>query len=92
MTAWQKSRVMGKGTGTPTVARSASFGVIKAKKGRPRGRPQGDLPPAACYLKVEVVISLAVMNSSSAGVPSWVFRMPRVIAGMISFGSVIRSP
>lgn len=36
--------------------------------------------------------SCEVMNSSSTGTPFWVCSMPRLIAGMISAGSVTRSP
>ena len=44
------------------------------------------------YLNLETATSLAVMNSSSAGSPRSVAAIPRRIAGMISAGSVIRSP
>ncbi len=44
------------------------------------------------YLNLETSTSLLVMNSSSAGVPRRVCSMPRLIAGMISSGSVTRSP
>src|SRR6266699_2141462 len=37
-------------------------------------------------------VSLLVMNSSSTGMPSLVFAMPRRIAGMMSSGFVTRSP
>ena len=40
----------------------------------------------------ETSVSLLVMNSSSTGMPSLVFAMPRRIAGMISSGLVTRSP
>lgn len=48
--------------------------------------------PGSRYLKTEVSISREVMNSSSAGTPSSVFRIARFIAGMISPGSLTRSP
>ena len=44
------------------------------------------------YLNVETSISFWVMNSGSAGRPSRVCWMPRLIAGTISAGSVTRSP
>ena len=37
-------------------------------------------------------VSFEVMNSSSTGMPSLVFAMPRWIAGMMSSGFVTRSP
>ena len=40
----------------------------------------------------ETSVSLLVMNSSSTGMPSFVFWMPRWIAGMMSSGFVTRSP
>ena len=40
----------------------------------------------------ETAVSWRVMNSSSAGLPSFVCAMPRLIAGTISAGSVTRSP
>src|SRR5579864_530305 len=48
--------------------------------------------PTRGYLKIENSISLAVMNSSSAGVPCRVLPTARLIAGMIAPGSVTRSP
>ena len=41
---------------------------------------------------LETSVSLEVMNSSSTGMPSLVFWMPRLIAGMMSSGFVTRSP
>src|SRR5713226_5449516 len=41
---------------------------------------------------LETSVSLLVMNSSSTGMPSLVFAMPRRIAGMMSSGFVTRSP
>ena len=41
---------------------------------------------------LETSVSLEVMNSSSTGMPSLVFSMPRLIAGMMSSGLVTRSP
>ncbi len=40
----------------------------------------------------EIVISLSVMNSRSAGWPSFVAAIPRSMAARMSPGSVIRSP
>ncbi|MEA2896906.1 MAG: hypothetical protein QOJ84_2521 [Bradyrhizobium sp.] len=37
-------------------------------------------------------VSFDVMNSSSTGTPSFVFAMPRFIAGTMSSGFVTRSP
>ncbi len=51
---------------------------------------EGILP--AAHLNIENWISFSVMNSSSAGVPSCVFRTARLMAGMISAGSLTRSP
>lgn len=44
------------------------------------------------YLNSENSISWAVRNSRRAGTPSWVFRIARRMAGMISAGCVTRSP
>ena len=41
---------------------------------------------------LETSVSLLVMNSSSTGMPSLVFWMPRWMAGMMSSGFVTRSP
>ena len=41
---------------------------------------------------LETSVSLLVMNSSSTGMPSLVFSMPRLMAGMMSSGLVTRSP
>jgi hypothetical protein len=46
----------------------------------------------AHYLKIEKLISFSVRNSSSTGTPSRVLAMPRLIAGTISSGRLIRSP
>ena len=48
--------------------------------------------PGLRYLKIEKSISFWVMNSSSAGWPSRVARIPRRMAGTISPGVVTRSP
>jgi hypothetical protein len=40
----------------------------------------------------ETSVSLLVMNSNSTGMPACVFSMPRLIAGTISSGFVMRSP
>jgi hypothetical protein len=50
------------------------------------------VPVGSSAQNLETSTSLAVMNSSSAGWPRSVASMPRLIAGMISAGSVIRSP
>ena len=47
---------------------------------------------ADAQTNLEMLVSLQVMNSSSAGVPFRVCSMPRLIAGTISSGSVTRSP
>lgn len=44
------------------------------------------------YFGTEIVTSLEVMNSSSAGTPFLVCSMPRLMAGMMSSGLVTRSP
>ena len=51
----------------------------------------GNEPPPT-YEKTENVISLAVRNSSRAGVPSSVLAIARLMAGTISPGSLTRSP
>jgi hypothetical protein len=53
---------------------------------RRNGGGRGQVPGLATS------VSLDVMNSSSTGMPSFVFSMPRLIAGIISSGLVTRSP
>jgi hypothetical protein len=48
--------------------------------------------PVFLGYSLEMLISLSVMNSSSAGRPSSVAAIPRLSAPTISPGSVIRSP
>jgi hypothetical protein len=40
----------------------------------------------------ETSVSLLVMNSKSTGMPAFVFSMPRLIAGTMSLGRMMRSP
>ncbi len=61
--------------------------VVLESVGAPRRTSEG-----FCYLNLETATSFEVMNSSSAGSPRSVAAMPRLIAGMISAGSVMRSP
>jgi hypothetical protein len=68
---------------TPTLSPLAGRGR-DPRSGRVRGAPP--------HPKRETSTAFSVMNSSSAGVPSRVFSMPRRIAGTISSGSVTRSP
>jgi hypothetical protein len=59
----------------------------------PRGeRKKGKGRERRGYLKIEKLISFSVMNSRRTGTPSRVLAMPRLSAGMISPGSVMRSP
>ena len=53
--------------------------------------PWSRLPPVSRYSR-EMVISLLVMNSSSAGWPCSVALIPRFKAATMLLGSVIRSP
>lgn len=52
----------------------------------------GERGKGAGYLNIEKLISFSVMNSSRTGMPSRVLAIPRLMAGMISPGSVMRSP
>ncbi len=59
------------------------------------GRSQRRAPALVQTAQVpgrDTSVSLLVMNSSSTGTPSFVFWMPRLIAGMMSSGLVTRSP
>src|SRR2546427_8914535 len=49
-------------------------------------------PPLWAQENIEKSSAFSVMNSSSVGTPSRVLAIPRLIAGTISSGSVIRSP
>ena len=71
------------------------FGAGMSRGPTPDGvlkRRGSALPKCRGYRKVEMVISFWVMNSSRTGTPSRVCAIPRWSAGMISFGSVTRSP
>jgi hypothetical protein len=60
-----------------------------------RGTNPRSWPAIVCRHQVpgrETSVSLLVMNSSSTGMPLFVFSMPRLIAGTISSGAVMRSP
>ena len=78
----------------PALANNGIEFINQGAKGAGRGgaRTPAVSFPAIAYLKLEISVSLQVMNSSKAGTPASVCSIPRLIAGMISSGSVIRSP
>lgn len=77
--AWYRD---GRGTGP-------DYHIFCGRSQRPRGAAETRLPHVPGR---DTSVSLLVMNSSSTGTPSFVFWMPRLIAGMMSSGLVTRSP
>jgi hypothetical protein len=99
--------VAGEGRRDPLVGISGHAIAAPCSNSMPRPTESRDRPSprvqGACrqraggkglldYPNRETSTAFSVMNSSSAGVPSRVFAMPRRIAAWISPGSVTRSP
>ncbi len=81
---WSRQR----GTGYQRLPREAS-GAVSDRDAALGGRSRSGAPGLQNF---EIAVSLAVMNSTSAGTPSRVLSIPRRIAGTISARSVTRSP
>jgi hypothetical protein len=56
------------------------------------GQGGGDNAPPVRPQNFETRVSFAVINSSRAGLPAWVWAIPRWIAALMSPGWVTRSP